>query len=217
VEVWYSADGPSRSTVVLERSNLYVDPNNVRTVRTINLRGRANSDFYKGDRNDPVSNLVVIVDLFDQPLLYYAANTHGRDTNMVEEEREENNIYKGGGDQATGPPFYFHQDNVMFTGTDKKAGWNFGGTDKTHTIARAGAELTAPELVEVDPDAEQSNRNTFAHYIVDRKLLKSFTSQTSKKTPLRPVNPDSFLLISAGVDGLYGTTDDPSNLPPFEE
>jgi len=216
-ELWYTADGPGAGTVVLERSNLYVNPNNVRTVRTIDLRGRANSTLFKGGNNNPVSDLPVIVDLFDQPLLYYAANTHGRDTNMVEEKRKKGNDYNGGGEQSKGPPYYFHQDNVMFTGDDNTKGWDFGGSELGHAIARSGKDLTAPELIQVDADPTQSNTNTFAHYIVDRKLLKTFTSQTSKKTKLRPVNPDSFLLISAGVDGRYGTSDDPSNLPKFEE
>ncbi len=33
------------------------------------------------------------------------------------------------------------------------------------------------------------------------------------KAQLRPVNADSFLLISAGVDGRYGTNDDITNFP----
>ncbi|MCD4832013.1 MAG: type II secretion system GspH family protein [Anaerohalosphaeraceae bacterium] len=33
-------------------------------------------------------------------------------------------------------------------------------------------------------------------------------------TPVRPVRPDSFLLISAGADGYYGTTDDICNFTP---
>jgi len=35
--------------------------------------------------------------------------------------------------------------------------------------------------------------------------------------PLRPVNPDTYLLISPGADGLYGTPDDLSNMPAFLE
>ncbi len=215
VETWYTADGPGDQTVVLERSNMYVDPGNVRTTTTEKIRGRANSEFYRGGEGDPLNKLTVILDLFDQPILYYAANTHGRDTNMVEDVRVIDNKYTGG-PQAIGPPYYFHQDNVMFTGDLNSPGWNFGGTTKPHAIARAGEDLTAPELTKADVDPEKSNLNTFARYICDRKLLKTFTSQTSQRTKLRPVNLDTYLLISAGVDGLYGTVDDPKNFPSIE-
>lgn len=208
---WYTADGPSGNTVVLERSNLYVDPGNVRTVRTRDIRGRGNPVLYD-DQDKTLEELPVIVDLFDQPLLYYAASTHGRDTNMVENERAEGNKY-GSGDQSRGPAYFYHQDNVMFTGNENETGWNFGGAEEGHAIAESGAEWTAPQLT----NAEAKYRESFARFICDRKLLKSFTPQTSQKTKLRPVNSDSFLLISAGVDGRYGTTDDPKNFPGYEE
>ncbi len=219
VEVWYTADGSSATTVALERSNLYVDPGNVRTVRTTDIRGRSNSEFYVPGKDKFLDDLTVIVDLFDQPLLYYAANTHGRDTNMVEDKREADNNYSGSAEQTKGPAYYFHQDNVMFTGNkqvtgnEPPSGWDFGGLQNGHAIAEAGAGWTAPNLA----DPEIKYRESFARYICDRKLLKTFTDQTSDKTKLRPVNPDSFLLISAGVDGRYGSTDDPRNFTGYEE
>ncbi|MCH7527855.1 MAG: hypothetical protein IID39_10495, partial [Planctomycetes bacterium] len=59
------------------------------------------------------------------------------------------------------------------------------------------------------------NRDTFARYVSDRKLFRNLeaTINPPPASPLRPVNSDSFLLISPGADGRYGTNDDISNLP----
>ena len=118
------------------------------------------------------------------------------------------------GPQLTGPPFYFHQDNRAFTGgppTNKYAatdGWDFG--EGVHAITQSGAELTAKEII------KEENRDTFARFILERKQYQSLLlakSTPSEATLLRPVNPDSYLLISAGVDGRYGTNDDITNFP----
>ena len=82
---------------------------------------------------------------------------------------------------------------------------------KEHAIALSGADLDAEALI--DP----INRETFARYIVDRKIYSSIREASGAGFPLRPVNADTFLLISAGPDGRYGTSDDVSNLPPWSE
>ena len=45
----------------------------------------------------------------------------------------------------------------------------------------------------------------FARYIHDHK------SEQASAGPVKPVNPDTYLLISAGPDGIYGTNDDINN------
>ncbi len=55
---------------------------------------------------------------------------------------------------------------------------------------------------ELEPSVD--GRKTFYNYIKDPMLT----------TTNRPVRPDSFLLISAGNDGLYGTSDDICNFEP---
>jgi hypothetical protein len=52
-------------------------------------------------------------------------------------------------------------------------------------------------------DKDTSEPGKFYDYIRDE------VSSTTARP--RPVRPDSFLLISAGLDGLYGTTDDICN------
>ena len=189
----------------------------MRTLETRQLPGRANQALF-ADWGE-IQNLPVIVDAFDQPILYYAANTHGRPTNMVENDHLVTNDY-GTGDQDNGPPYYFHQDNQAFTGKSgdhADDGWNFGGGG-AHWIARSGADLTSDQVTQLNEDDQ---RKTFARYVIDRKLFSDMSSKPSgtvpANAPLRPVNHDSLLLISAGVDGLYGSPDDVSNLPAFQE
>ena len=45
----------------------------------------------------------------------------------------------------------------------------------------------------------------FARYIHDHK------SEQASVGSVKPVNPDTYLLISAGPDGIYGTNDDINN------
>ena len=208
---WYTPD-PLNDGKALDRAPLYVDPGNLPMLKTKDLPGRPDKQFFPNWANDNqfgTQNLPVIVDGFDYPVLYYVANKHGRTTNMVEREHLANNTYTGG-PQREGVPYYFHQDNAGFTGTDigtvTGAGWNFNGE---HTITRTGADLDAAELILPE------NRDTFARYVSDRKLFRNLeaTINPPPASPLRPVNADSFLLISPGADGRYGTNDDISNLP----
>jgi hypothetical protein len=213
---WYAKPGDSGCTLdnVLERRRLYLDPNGIRLKATKDLPGRENRRFFEDW--DDMKDLPVLADSFDQPILYYVANAHGRATNMVADEHLEDNDYSGSGPQDEGVPYYFHQDNIGFTGiTDdpesEDRGWDFGSRDKTHAIAVSGADLSGPEI------AKQENRWTFARYVLDRQLFTLAATSDNERTPLRPVNADSYLLISAGPDGRYGTNDDVSNLPPWPE
>ncbi len=208
---WYEPD-PLEDGTSLERMGLYLDPGGMRLIRTDALPGRREALLFP--QWNIMKHLPVIADPFSQPILYYVANPNGRATNMVVEKRKEKNDYEGG-PQEDGPPYYFHQDNIAFTGdaqgasaSDYTGGWSFGGGP--HAIARSGEKLTANDIT------EDANRDTFARFILDRKQYESFQlaeTDPTEKTPLRPVNPDSYLLISAGVDGRYGTNDDITNFP----
>lgn len=208
---WYSADPTGSADSALERKPLYLEPGGVKTLRTQDLRGRPPETGGTAFPHwDQMKTLPVFVDGFDQPILYYAANRYGREANMVGEDHEEDNIYEGG-NQESGPPIYFHQDNEGFTGwSDEEAGrgWDFAGQ---HAIARSGAELTAADIVLED------NRKTFARFITDRTYYRRLLTMVEEgddippATPLKPANADTFLLISAGADGQYGTNDDVTN------
>ena len=122
-------------------------------------------------------------------------------------------------DYADGRPFYFHQDNAGFTGNNDQStdanGWDYSnrarmvnGKLKLHRIAEPGDES--------DPTGMSVEFETFALYILDKKAFNR-APQSATSWPRLPVRSDSYLLITAGVDGLYGTNDDVTNLPAFEE
>lgn len=211
---WYTPD-PLNDGTVIERQPLYLDPGGIKTLPTNKLPGRPPEELNALFPDwDNMEELPVIVDSFDQPILYYVASAHGKTTNMVEEKHLQSNAdYSRGTDQQEGVPFFFHQDNLGFTGfkesadDESKTGWDFGNRIKSHAIAYPGDKLVPDQLI--DPDYH----DTFARYIVDRKIYSTLVPGSNSKAPLRPVSHDSFLLISAGPDGRYGTTDDVSNLP----
>jgi len=198
---WYEPP-PNGPDPALERSPLYLDPSATKTIATEKIPGRANHALFPDW--DKMKQLPVIVDSFGQPVLYYVAQANGRTTNMVAREFDQNNAYNGG-PQEDGPPIYLHQDNHGFTGHEEDPGWDFGGG--LHAIARDGDNLTAADIT------LEENRDTFARFILDRKLYDAIRQEESPPVgkPLIPVNADTYLLISAGVDGRYGTTDDVTN------
>ena len=124
-------------------------------------------------------------DSWGRPILYYRANRAGRV--MVHDPGEAIGIYE-------------HRDNALLTGSTEGAipflGLNFGqGTvDDTAYYSRL-ADTNYP--LPTAPIAPY----TFEEFIQD----PSVTAQN------RPVNPQTYLLISAGADRVYGTSDDVTN------
>jgi len=199
---WYDPDREE----TLPRNPFYIEPGAIKTLHSHDLRGRPNLGLTT--TWESTQELQTFVDAFDQPILYYAANKYGRD-NMVEDVHRDDNTYEDG------PPVYFHQDNVLFTGggdeTSPEPGWDFGGGAK-HKIARSGFELDANQLM------DQANEDTFARFILDRQLEAALFEEKqegniSDNRKIYPVNKSSYILISAGVDGIYGNSDDIVNFP----
>ena len=213
---WYEPDALGTGKPV-ERRPLYVD--GVRTVITQNIVGKPNQALFPNWLD--TKGMPVIVDAFDQPILYYAANSAGRGTNLVAEKRDLTNTYAGG-TQETGPPYYFHEDNHAFTGDETEPGWDLG--EGGHWLQEAGEDQDADAIsLPFDPDLKPGDPGyrppTFARFILDRAQLRTFEQlRLDKKTvdpntPLIPANPKSYLLISPGVDAKYGTPDDVTNFP----
>jgi hypothetical protein len=140
--------------------------------------------------------MIVIDDAFKSPILYYRAN-----------ERAANPFTKVG---STG--IYRHADNALITGslvTGVRLGWDIASTGKRHQIAPyslADGDPTTVTSKVNDNDITQAPSNytnTFCRYIYNANALA-----TSGNVTIRPMNPDTFILISAGKDGVYGTGDD---------
>ena len=221
--LWYTPDpfedGSGRQ---LERSPLYLDLTKVPTMATRDLPGIPNlrAFFPDWDKGEPelkieMNMLPVIVDPWDQPILYYASNRNGRPSNMVEDKHDptNRNIYIGQ-IQEVGPPYYFHEDNVGFTGSSidpGDEGWDLRGGP--HAIAESGESLNAEEIVAPFDEMEADKYYNFARFILDPKIRRALEAEADPNplTPLKPVNPDTYLLLSPGVDARWGTRDDVTN------
>jgi hypothetical protein len=222
--MWYIADPfEDGSGRLLDRSPLYVDKSKITALPTNDLPGIPNKDDFFPDwvddpEPDDVNSLLVFVDPFDQPILYYASNRGGRPTNLVEDKHDPSgrNSYTGA-TQQEGPPYYFHEDNMGFTGIGRndqggpKAGWDLRGGE--HAIKASGHELDAVALTQPFDPGDPEQYENFARFIIDRTVLHALEAQEDpdEKSLLKPVNPETFLLITAGVDGRYGTPDDVTN------
>lgn len=172
---------------------------------------RRNSVVKYSDRKPPGgislgsgNHVPFFLDAFEYPILYYAANAQ---TRRVERRGSDTvsfelpvTIGRAGNTVRIGS--YDQSDNLVFTGSDGLNGeYNFQtdgidlgkGTD--HTLKRVGDWDVNNPPRNFDSDIEAK---TFTKYILDR-------------TTLRAKNADSFILLSAGLDGRYGTADDVRN------
>lgn len=103
------------------------------------------------------------------------------------------------------------RDNGVFTDCDNASGLNgliplnFGPGDVDGTLNSRIARSQFAGIDPSDPTADVRGGpafdNSFARFILD----KGVTNRNM------PVNRDSFLLISAGEDAIYGTADDVTN------
>ena len=136
--------------------------------------------------------LLLFVDPWDHPILYYRANPAAR-------------IMMGDGGAM--PGIYRQEDNSIITGSDAHGpyahtGIDFGPGAKggyLHGIGRA-----------MYPKIDATSINIEEHADYDHTLAR-FIHDTSQKARHTPVRRDSYLLISAGPDARYGTADDITN------
>lgn len=210
---WYGSNPTNANPgKILPRASQYLDSSKIRSSTLNELTGERNislfPDWAPTDNTpgfvDTPQEIPVLLDAFDQPILYYAGNKFGTTGNMVETVHNEFNAYTGGA-QESGQPYYFHQDNIGFTGTEvgDEVGWDFGAGP--HAIMKSGADLTNQNIL------VQENTETFARFILDAGGGGIAQQGDAGAGPLRPANADGYLLISAGVDGRFGTRDDVTN------
>jgi len=152
-----------------------------------NVSTTATSDFV------PTGRPVVYDESFGTPVLYYRANPRAKEP------------FANSQDGQTA--IYWQRDNYLITGATSgvaKLGWDFANTGQRHQLASfAGSAYNG-----VDPatahDFETGFTNSFVHYLHSRTAHQAVDR-------LKPVNPETFVLIAAGRDGLFGTGDDITN------
>jgi len=153
-----------------------------------------------GDINTYAPNLLgaqasLFVDSWNHPILYYRALPA---SNLM--------IFDVPGKK---PGIYRQEDNAVITGTSTGSykGIDFGGGLSTDSANQYYHDIAKADVPKVDPDevgkilSDPKWNYTFAKFILDSK---------AKSRPT-PAQKDSYLLISAGPDGRYGTEDDITN------
>jgi len=173
-----------------EAGDLPGDPTNIdRDGLYLKLEGakaiRDTDSKYKTKPGAVATERFVLLDDYGFPVLYYKANTGGRLASkpLAAVTRSDNPL-----------AFYFQEDNGAFTGLDGSGGWEFQGP---HEIKVFGDPA--------DPESDEGTYpQTFCRYIHNHQVHEAAGT-------VRPFNEDSFLLISAGADGIYGTRDDVRN------
>lgn len=142
---------------------------------------------------------VAFLDSFDQPILYYRANA-GR-VGMVCYSTDPNNTRTNNG-------IYNMADNENLTGARWKGtsvpGMDFGAGKDHFPYKGDNLSPSSPTLLK-DPSTRDACKGTFAHTIYNPNVA----------TPgiFMPHNAETFILLSAGPDGLFGTEDDIANFP----
>lgn len=154
------------------------------------------SRYFRQGHNFPENGRPFIVDdAYGYPLLYYRANAHGQ----VPFDSQDNR--KG---------VYCLWDNFGFTGIqdqgndEPRAGWDFADTGRLvgcHPLGAIGSLV--PDRINRPPYFCGFGK-TFAGMLHDEGALRA-------AGVVKPVNPERFVLIHPGPDGLWGTDDDVTN------
>ena len=148
------------------------------------------------------TRLPMFKDVFGYPILYYRANK-GAEAPFTT-GTPSSNFVVGRYDQT---------DNLSFTGSEggdgryaaTTPGWDLVGgttTDPFHPLGKLGYDPTNP--------AEWPEAKSFAEFFTNGEIYDS-TFHESVGGRIWPVRAETYVLISAGPDGYYGTADDITN------
>jgi hypothetical protein len=194
----YPANYPDtalRGKPVHTRAAPYVDLSKVRLTKRV-----GNSGLFEVPAGHSKCKAMCFLDAFDQPLLYYRANP-GAPCMAADSRSSDDVVYVTRNGRYAPTGVYDLLDNCVYTGTNAAPGYcsNFGAGNN-HPIHRLGNPALKPQ----DPQfAVQNPRGCFVSCLRDPNV----TAATA------PHKPDSFVLLSAGADSLYGTADDVANFP----
>ncbi len=145
-----------------------------------------------------VATQPMFTDKWKRPILYYRANRGGRE--MITTPGATVGVYD-------------NRDNGVITGTNAGnlglAGIDFGpGENGTENRLHAIGWTTTPGA---DPDLDTNGVHGILTSPTYNETMERFILNRSVTQRNEPVNRDSFLLISAGEDAVYGTSDDVVN------
>lgn len=200
---WYEQDPP------LNRDPLYVAMDARMIRRPSQLQGWPPQDGALA--TDAHYSNPVFIDAWEMPILYYAANTKGGYT-----DKANANITTYDGIAYRG--IYTFLDNALFTGfcTEQNClyypKWMFKGED--HKLFYPSVWTTNPPATPAAWATELAKpdyRNSFPYTIMNKDAFESTgggDAAAPGKGSVIPLRKDSFLLLSPGKDGVFGTADD---------
>lgn len=220
---WYDeidADNPNPNlqdpNITIPRAGPYITTDAAPVKAPSKLNSRTNPP---ADPNIPRESDSVFVDTFDMPILYYAADSkHASSSrpNIVTAHQAIAGVVQG----YSG--IYTFSDNAFFTGGVGCGGnpglcIDFSATNGAKACLLADKlgplewgltsyESTPPPGFEEWRTEVNTKPNSFAAYLLDRGAF-----ETSGEKTIMPVRRDSYILVSPGKDGMFGTKDDIKN------
>ena len=217
---WYVREATTANPhAPLDRNGPYLEADGVTITEPWRLEGAEEAigiDPLDAPENQPVEwRQPVLVDSFGYPILYYAADTRYGTAKKADAQIVTFGCVNGTchGSEEHEHGVYTFTDNGQFTGLcgDPDGGgaggclpdfqpWDFAG------IGRNGADHKLSEFGTFERDKIADDVNTFAYYILNKDIYESTNEQS-----VVPVRRDSFILITPGPDGVYGTKDDVTN------
>jgi prepilin-type N-terminal cleavage/methylation domain-containing protein len=204
---WYNQDAYNNKP--LERVGPYLPQDSVEVLPTYQV---INATAVQGAVDPDGMTQHVIIDAFGYPVLYYSPNP-----SLANRPGARICQFTGDPTLSETPGIFRFADNGLFTGACDETtcifpGWDLGagetepGSLKYHKIADMGDPDEAPEDF-------RNQTDTFAYYILNRSVYESTfdPNDATRKPTIAPVRKNSFILITAGKDGVYGTSDDVNN------
>jgi len=139
----------------------------------------------------PKKRIMIYDESFGSPVLYYRASRQARNP-FCRTGRGQGRMGALGGGDLLG--IYCQQDNAWIAGDEltNDWGWDFAGTGMKQRLDVFGVTIND---LNVKP-------GSFIAYM---------RNSSAPGDILTPHNPDRFILITAGKDGLFGTDDDINN------
>lgn len=196
---------PPGSKPYYPRSGPYVDLSKVKVTKQVGDEFQVPAKV-----SGPVLQSHAFLDDWGQPILYYRANPNA--TYMADEGsraigggQEDYNVPANGRYAPSG--IYNLLDNSLITGISVRPGMDFGaGTfhfSPNKSSLPALQNPTVPLFNNLANFTNQNPRGSFVHHIRNESVMAT----------AMPHRADSFILLSAGADGLFGTADDIANFP----
>ncbi|MFN0135746.1 MAG: type II secretion system protein [Phycisphaerae bacterium] len=214
---WYNLT-PSDNRAPLARQPLYANPDQLKVVNPAEKFAVSAETSVGIGLDDKSREQLVALDNYERPILYYAANVA-----LSSDPRSP--LAMSGLSSDTRAGIYNQSDNGMFTGACDQAScrftaWNFDNLPVDATLSAYTTPMGkfgqhTDNIPTKDSINNPVNKNTFVNFVLNRDVFEQTggfdTASTTRIPTIVPYRKDSYIMVSAGKDGIYGTEDDVTN------